>query len=472
MKNIFESPTENPHRNLPCLWNVWRKRIPVYAWLRKRISHSDWAEDDGGGIVRKRNETMVSIINGETRAFTITNEMLASHEHESRTLYGTGKPCEEMLLCIDVDVQKARGLGSPEGARRFVEWLKCHGFPNLYWETSRSGKGVNGYFVLKSQVKDVRKVRNHLKLLQETLNAVAQEQGFDVEAVEIKGHPQEAFWHGGQCVTVTQGQLFRLPRHIYENADALMSTTVLSWNQMLDIIDYRPAPKLKQKDVQQFPVKNIRKSGSRVGFYFMIEKDLHLIHAGGQLHNWGESIVRSFGKGKSTIAISSRTVITVEDIAVCLLILKFCAKHRNHDGSMPWARIRACWNSLYEHGVIKRDFNDRRYAAIRRILDRMNWLKWQRKEYCPGFGAAKWTLTDEAMAILDWEQMLQGRTPLSNGERCNLSETAWLAELLFSDLKDPKQVVDPVLAVPWKRIRLLEREMMTRIEECCGELAA
>jgi hypothetical protein len=166
-ENICENPAQERKRNLPGLLSVWGKRVPVYAWLRKRISHSDWAEDrgDGRGILRKRNDTMVSIINGQTRAFNMTNEVLAEHEHAFRTLYATGKPrADEMLLCIDIDVQKSQKLGSPEGARRFVEWLKANGFPNLYWETSRSGKGINGYFVLKSQIKDVRMVRNHLKL--------------------------------------------------------------------------------------------------------------------------------------------------------------------------------------------------------------------------------------------------------------------------------------------------------------------
>jgi hypothetical protein len=291
-----------------------------------------------------------------------------------------------------------------------------------------------------------------------------------VEAVEVKGHPQEAFWDRGRCVAVTQGQLFRLPRHMYENADALMNTTVLSWDQMCEIIAYRPA--LKPKPVQQPVMKSVRKSGSRVGFHFMVEGDLHLIQPGGHLHSWGESIVRSFGKGKDTIAISSRTVVTVEDITICLLILRFCAKHPNHDGSMPWARIRACWNSLKDHGIIERPFNDRRYAAIRRILDRMHWIKWERKEYCPGYGAAQWTLTDEAMGILDWEEMFVGYSSLPKGRKSNLSETGWLADLLFSDLKDSKLVTDPVLAVPWDAIRLLERQMMTRIEDFCGELAA
>ena len=59
----------------------------------------------------------MSIINGRTPAFTITNEMLAEHEYGNRTLYGTGKPrSDESLFCIDVDVQKSQRLGSPEGA--------------------------------------------------------------------------------------------------------------------------------------------------------------------------------------------------------------------------------------------------------------------------------------------------------------------------------------------------------------------
>jgi hypothetical protein len=471
--NLFENHTLEENRNLP--WRVWKKRVPVYAWIKKRTSHSDWAEDRGDGILRKRNDTMIDIINGRTHPFSITNDMLSRHEFGYSTLYATAKPrAEEMLLCLDIDVQKSQKRGSPEGARRLVEWLKAKWFPNLYWETSRSGEGVNGYFVLRSQMKDMRMVRNHLKLLQTTLNAVAHEEGFDVEAVEVKGHPLEAFWSGGRCTSVTQGLLYRLPRHIYENADALMNTTVLSWDEMLDIIAYHPAPKAKpvQQSHEKRGVRDVRTSGSRVGFFYMVESDVHLIQPNGHLHSWGESIVRSFGQGKGTISISSRTVVTVEDVAACLLILRFCAKHPNADGSLPWARVQSCWNSLYEHGLIKRPFNDRRYAAIRRILDRMHWIKWERREYCPGFGAARWTLTKEAMELLDWEEMFVGTSFLSRGERANLSETGWLADLVMSDQKDLKLVIDPILAVPWDEIRLLERQMMTRIEEFCGQLAA
>jgi hypothetical protein len=102
----------------------------------------------------------------------------------------------------------------------------------------------------------------------------------------------------------------------------------------------------------------------------------------------------------------------------------------------------------------------------------MHWIKWQRKEYCPGFGAARWTLTEEAMELLEWKKMFVGTSLKSMGERANLSETGWLAGLVLSDPKHPKQVIDPVLAVPWDEIRRLERQMMTTIEEFCGQLAA
>ena len=69
------------------------------------------------------------------------------------------------------------------------------------------------------------------------------------------------------------------------------------------------------------------------------------------------------------------------------------------------------------------------------------------------------------MEKLDWEQMFVESTSSPMGGRCNLPETVWLADLLLDDLKDPKQVIDPILAIPWDQIRLLERQMMTRIEE-------
>ena len=65
--------------------------------------------------------------------------------------------------------------------------------------------------------------------------------------------------------------------------------------------------------------------------------------------------------------------------------------------------------------------------------------------------------------------MFVGSTSSPMGLRGNLSETNSLTDLLFSDLKALKQVIDPVLAIPWDQIRVLERRMMMRTEHFCVE---
>jgi hypothetical protein len=72
------------------------------------------------------------------------------------------------------------------------------------------------------------------------------------------------------------------------------------------------------------------------------------------------------------ISTSGQTVVRVEDFAVFLMILKCFSANMNEDGSLPVARWRQLWNSLFRCG-----------EAVRPIL---------------AIGEDKWRLNPEEIA--------------------------------------------------------------------------
>ncbi len=52
---------------------------------------------------------------------------------------------DETLLMLDIDCHAS---GTLEGATQFAEHLKQHFFPNLYYETSTHGNGIQGFVVV------------------------------------------------------------------------------------------------------------------------------------------------------------------------------------------------------------------------------------------------------------------------------------------------------------------------------------
>jgi hypothetical protein len=66
----------------------------------------------------------------------IPNYLLLEHFDGLQTVYYSSHPdLDVMLLMIDIDALKSRGLGSPAGAKAFAEHLRRR-FPNLYFEPS------------------------------------------------------------------------------------------------------------------------------------------------------------------------------------------------------------------------------------------------------------------------------------------------------------------------------------------------
>ena len=92
--------------------------------------------------------------------------------------------------------------------------------------------------------------------------------------------------------------------------------------------------------------------------------------------------------GKS---LNNRLVVTPEDVGIFCALLEFVGKRMNDDGTLPWARTKGLWDRLYERGVVRRSFNAKRFACIRRFLDEAGLVEVQDPTYVIGERAAKWS---------------------------------------------------------------------------------
>ncbi len=308
---------------------------------------------------------------------------------------------------IDIDCHKK---GNPQSATAFADWLKDNYFPNLYHEPSTHGKGRHGYFVLfKDGFKDIG-VSNYLKRLDKTLKKLlelflATHPQYEVENVEIKGTPHIITWAKGakrQIESMKSGCLAKLPRDIYTRFDDFKNTTVLSFDDIIDLEEKAekivipsviPAPKM-------LPIVKIKGSTSA----HPIKKDeIHAIN--GPYLEFARSWV------PDSVGTSSRARVDAIDLAIALPILKFCSQKMNSDGTMPTKRIKTIWDRLLAEGEIDRAFDYHRWKVIRDLIEANDGLEMHDRLYYTGFVndqgqqikglAAKWKLADWLVEELD-----------------------------------------------------------------------
>lgn len=111
---------------------------------------------------------------------------------------------------------------------------------------------------------------------------------------------------------------------------------------------------------------------------------------------------------------SGRVAVTVEDVAIFLLCLRFFTSNMNENGTLPWARYEGLWTALYQAGDVERGFNPKRFAAIRNhlsslVVDGEVLLDWEDEMYSAG-QACKW----RASAML--MNMMEEREEVSSAE--------------------------------------------------------
>jgi hypothetical protein len=102
--------------------------------------------------------------------------------------------------------------------------------------------------------------------------------------------------------------------------------------------------------------------------------------------------------------VAANRPLVREDFAIMLLILAFFHENPNDDGSLPHARARALWKSLYECGDVSRCWSNDKWKVMRDFFSGIGYINWQDQKYYLGEKvngeyvkgrACKWRLDEE-----------------------------------------------------------------------------
>ena len=416
-----------------------RRKQTIYKWLRDRTSGLDFGveveDDDGKHPIHLNTNTQVldhfARLRDGGRSFLkrISNMNFVDHFDEVSTFYFSGaaepkKP--ETLVLVDIDCKKT---GTLEGAMAFAEFLREHHFANLYIEVSTHGRGAHGYFVLeKCEFGDEYINRLLLHRLQSWLRQLLKEGDWDVENVEIKGTLPVIVW-GKERLEVTNyrsGTLAKLPRlGTSEKEESLRNTTRLSVYDLMKL----PVVEKDKPEIDREANVGGDVAGSVTGKAI---SDDEVEKIDGHYRLLAHTVLETHA-----LRTAGRTVVTVEDIAIFLLLLRFFNTNMNQDGSMPVKRWKKMWQALFEAGDINRAFCPQRFKAIRDFLSSLQLLDWKDETYRIGWydedgkyhkgKACKWQASDKLLKMLQ-EPAEQAHYEKGEGE-ASFIRTALLLEL-------------------------------------------
>ena len=204
-----------------------------------------------------------------------------------------------------------------------------------------------------------------------------------LDTVEIKGHCATVAWKNAMPIH-TAGILAKLPRD-WERFDELKSSPVYTAHQLLAMTKEHPvkaehAPKV-QRMRGRAAVPSRGSSRKRIDLWIasmpsVFSPEIHV--------------------GKS---VNNRLVVTSEDVGITCALLEFIGKRMNEDGTLPWARTKGLWDCLHQRGVVRRSFNAKRFAWIRRFLHGAGLIDVQDPTYIIGERAAKWSPSAKFWAV-------------------------------------------------------------------------
>jgi hypothetical protein len=377
---------------------VGMKEREAAQWLQEWTSEVCWGrkkfDSEKAKFIPKYvnlNKDLVAWLSYGKHRFTLprnlTQKALLAHfrnEAPGDTLYFTGSWGNRSLLMIDID---CHGSGTLQGAIEFAEYLRDTYFQHLYFEPSTNGNGVHGYLLVKD-IRNSKDFNKAAKLLDRWLKAVLSKTTFDVEDVEIKGTCAVVERHNGQVVNFTEGTLAKYPRDV-SRFDEWKQTTSLSVEDIWSLIE--------TSSVRPMPKKEARRSGSIAGKHIDTETITALL-------SFGMDVL---GQEQVSIGSKNRAVVTAEDVAVLATLLKFFTDNRNADGSLPVARIRSLWKSLYECGDITRAWDHHRFMWLRDKFTALGLIDWEDATYVVGDKengvvgqACKWSGSEKLLAII------------------------------------------------------------------------
>ena len=233
---------------------------------------------------------------------------------------------DETLLMIDID---CHSRGTLEGATRFAEHLKRNYFPDLYYEVSTHGNGIQGFVVVDRRLWKDADYKAVVRDAEKWLRRVLRRTTFDVEDVELKGTPLVVSWgrRRREVAGVTFGLLAKMPRDWRRLAE-WQGTTRMTAHDLRRLPELFPVPEPEpelEAEVQS-PVRKVVK-GSVSGKLVDPEAIRKL-----------EPLARELlGLGTPKVTGASRAVVVAEDVQTALAVLRACTLDMNADGSMPMA---------------------------------------------------------------------------------------------------------------------------------------
>lgn len=400
-----------------------RKTKNIYTWIRQRTSPYCFGVKSKAGNPAHCNKNDDVKYHFQAlrmgwwgrRLCRLKNAQMADHFAAKKTFYFTAdgrSATREVLVNIDVDCHAS---GSLAGAIAFAEHLKVTRFPNLYFETSTNGNGVHGFFVVVKGDLGDEGLNSAFGLLDRWLKHELSKGDWDVENVEVKGHAPEFGWgrEKFELRTYKSGQLAKLPREALTRAEELRGTTRIAVDELRRL----KVPSVKESvdsvvlklGKTQSPRSVVtggtgkKVSGSITGRHFGEDELTRL--KGSYL-----SLAREL-LGDTKLVATGRKIVTLEDLAVFLLLLKFFTLNMNLDGSLPTARWREMWTELHESGDIERAWCHHRFARMRNYLTQKDLLSWEDEDFVAGVvgengqfipgKAAKWRACEELMARME-----------------------------------------------------------------------
>lgn len=207
--------------------------------------------------------------------------------------------------------------------------------------------------------------------------------------IEIKGTCPIVTWRNGKPASYTAGQLAKLPRQI-ERFEELKATTRLTFAGIIELTERiqagieQPSKPCKTEKKRNGSVSGRQIDVSHLPKYIALAERL---------------------MGTNELKTTGRQVVTAEDIAIFLMLLKYLTQNMNEDGTLPHARFKRFWNAVYEAGDIDRAFDNKRFAAIRNYMSSLNLLEWADNTYSLGNDvekgrACKWKASADLLTIL------------------------------------------------------------------------
>jgi hypothetical protein len=431
----------------------------ITAWLRSHISSIDYGIKTKGlkphPVHVNRKSTIIEAFNTRNwrRLSRMSNRDFGKHFTGQDTFYfaGNGRSRDpETIALIDIDCHRR---GSIQGASAFADYLRLHGYPDLYWEPSTNGNGVHAYVVIEKHGYGDSVVNSALDRLQSVLQDTLASTSFDVEMVEVKGHCPVIGWseRRGEIKKLQMGQLAKIPQEALWRPEELKRTSVLRCCDLLKV----PVPEKTQISG--------RGSGKRppasISGCFLSEDEVaktktsYLRFASLLLHH-------------HDLGTSSKAVVEAMDVSIFLMFLLFFTRHMNGDGSLPWARFRNFWDAVYAAGDIDRPFQPNRFAAIRNYLSSLGLIEWADNTYKIGVmgsdgkkhggKACKWKSSQILLDLVNTVEGAQAEHEIpeavaewGDGERASLSTTSTTEEIKnltripHSRVIRPQQIYDP-----------------------------